>query len=76
MSGFDWVVPIILTVITAATPLVFAGIGELVTEKSGVLPETDKPSKTGCLQGLMWCRHQESNPGPDDYKSTALPAEL
>ncbi|WP_288903389.1 ABC transporter permease [uncultured Sneathiella sp.] len=37
MSGFDWVVPIILTVITAATPLVFAGIGELVTEKSGVL---------------------------------------
>lgn len=37
MSGFDWIVPVILTVITAATPLVFAGIGELVTEKSGVL---------------------------------------
>ncbi|MDF2366100.1 ABC transporter permease [Sneathiella sp.] len=37
MSGFDWMVPVILTVITAATPLVFAGIGELVTEKSGVL---------------------------------------
>jgi len=28
---------IALTVITAATPLVFAGIGELVTERSGVL---------------------------------------
>ena len=37
MSGFDWLVPVILTVISAATPLVFAGIGELVTEKSGVL---------------------------------------
>ncbi|MCF8466378.1 MAG: ABC transporter permease [Sneathiella sp.] len=37
MSGFDWITPVILTVITAATPLVFAGIGELITEKSGVL---------------------------------------
>ncbi len=37
MTGFDWLVPVILTVITAATPLIFAGIGELVTEKSGVL---------------------------------------
>ncbi len=37
MSDLSWVVPVILTVITAATPLVFAGIGELVTEKSGVL---------------------------------------
>ncbi len=24
----------------------------------------------------MWCRNQESNSGPDDYKSTALPSEL
>ena len=24
----------------------------------------------------IWCWHQESNPGPDDYKSTALPSEL
>ena len=31
------VIPIILTVITAATPLVFAALGELVVEKSGVL---------------------------------------
>ncbi|MZR31334.1 ABC transporter permease [Sneathiella litorea] len=37
MSGFDWLVPVFLTVITAATPLVFAALGELVTEKSGVL---------------------------------------
>lgn len=37
MNGFEWVVPVILTVITAATPLIFAGIGELITEKSGVL---------------------------------------
>ncbi|WP_169570231.1 ABC transporter permease [Sneathiella limimaris] len=35
--SYEWLVPVILTVITAATPLVFAGIGELITEKSGVL---------------------------------------
>ncbi|HZD24746.1 MAG TPA: ABC transporter permease, partial [Alphaproteobacteria bacterium] len=34
MSGLE---PVILTVITAATPLLFAATGELVTEKSGVL---------------------------------------
>ena len=30
------------------------------------------------LQALrfVWCRHQESNPGPTDYKSVALPTEL
>ncbi|MEH6402121.1 MAG: ABC transporter permease [Sneathiella sp.] len=37
MTGYEWIIPVVLTVITAATPLVFAGIGELVTEKSGVL---------------------------------------
>ena len=25
---------------------------------------------------MAWCRLQESNPRPDDYKSTALPTEL
>ncbi|KTD61013.1 hypothetical protein Lsha_1260 [Legionella shakespearei DSM 23087] len=25
---------------------------------------------------LRWCWHQESNPGPTDYKSVALPTEL
>jgi hypothetical protein len=25
---------------------------------------------------ILWCRHQESNPGPTDYKSVALPTEL
>ena len=25
---------------------------------------------------FRWCRHTDSNRGPDDYKSTALPAEL
>ena len=24
----------------------------------------------------LWCRNQESNPGPIDYKSIALPTEL
>ncbi|MBT3787539.1 MAG: ABC transporter permease, partial [Alphaproteobacteria bacterium] len=33
----DWIVPVVMTVITASTPLVFAALGELVTEKSGVL---------------------------------------
>ena len=25
---------------------------------------------------VEWCWHEDSNPGPDDYKSTALPTEL
>ena len=25
---------------------------------------------------MKWCRHEESNPGPTDYKSVALPTEL
>ncbi|RCK54263.1 ABC transporter permease [Thalassospira profundimaris] len=33
----DWIVPFILTVITASTPLLLAATGELITEKSGVL---------------------------------------
>ncbi|PKR56660.1 ABC transporter permease [Thalassospira lohafexi] len=33
----DWIVPLILTVITASTPLLLAATGELITEKSGVL---------------------------------------
>ena len=33
----DWLIPLILTVITASTPLLVASTGELITEKSGVL---------------------------------------
>ena len=34
---FTWVVPVILSVISASTPLLLAAAGELVAEKSGVL---------------------------------------
>ena len=37
MNGMEWLVPVIMTVITASTPLLFAATGELLTEKSGVL---------------------------------------
>jgi ABC-type uncharacterized transport system permease subunit len=33
----DWLVPALLMIITASTPLVFAAVGEVVVEKSGVL---------------------------------------
>ena len=33
----DWIVPALLTISTASTPLVFAAVGEIVVEKSGVL---------------------------------------
>ena len=33
----DFFIPAMLTIITAATPLLFASLGEMVTEKSGVL---------------------------------------
>ena len=35
-GGFDWV-PLLLSVISASTPLLLAATGELVTEKAGVL---------------------------------------
>ncbi|MDA1309683.1 MAG: ABC transporter permease, partial [Proteobacteria bacterium] len=37
MSGLEWLVPSLLTIVTAATPLVFAAVGEIVVEKAGVL---------------------------------------
>lgn len=37
ISGWDQLIPLILTVVTASTPLLFAAAGELVTERSGVL---------------------------------------
>ena len=37
MTGFDLIVPVVLSVISASTPLLLAATGELVTEKSGVL---------------------------------------
>ena len=41
---------------------------------SGRVTEKKKARhKTGFL---IWCRHQESNSGPTDYKSVALPTEL
>ena len=33
----DFIVLALLTIITASTPLVFAAIGEIVDEKSGVI---------------------------------------
>ncbi len=35
--SMEWLVPAMLTIITAATPLVFAAAGEVVVERSGVL---------------------------------------
>ena len=33
----DWLTPAILTIVTASTQLVFAAVGEVVVEKSGIL---------------------------------------
>lgn len=37
MDNLEIIIPVALTIITAATPLLFAALGELVVEKSGVL---------------------------------------
>ena len=39
MNGFEWFVPSLLTIVTAATPLVFAAVGEIVAiaPRSGVV---------------------------------------
>src|SRR5690606_32121897 len=42
-------------------------------------PENEKGPPFGEPKSLcLWCRHQESNPGPTDYKSVGLsmPADL
>ena len=46
--------------------------------KTGCLTAWLYPNKIGndVKQGLEWCPHTDSNRGPDDYKSTALPTEL
>ena len=33
----EWLTPAIMTIVTASTPLVFAAVGEVLVEKSGVL---------------------------------------
>lgn len=37
MDALVWITPVLLTVITASTPLLLAATGELVTERAGVL---------------------------------------
>ena len=44
-----------------------------VMAPTGILPILNGMERDGMS---MWCRLQESNPRPDDYKSTALPTEL
>ena len=35
--SIDYIVAVLITVVGASTPILFAGLGELITEKSGVL---------------------------------------
>ena len=35
--SIDYIIAVLITVVGASTPILFAGLGELVTEKSGVL---------------------------------------
>ena len=44
--------------------------------ESGQTQSTDEKSPNLAIGALNWCRHQESNSGPSDYKSAALPTEL
>ncbi len=37
MTVLDFLIPALLTIITAATPLLFAATGELIAYKAGVL---------------------------------------
>ena len=39
-----------------------------------ITTKAPQPNDYGAFR--MWCRHHESNAGPTDYKSVALPAEL
>lgn len=46
-------------------------------KKAGIDKVFTKPLNNKAIQEIeFWCWNQESNPGPTDYKSVALPAEL
>lgn len=57
----DILIAAILTIITAATPLLFAALGELVTEKSGVLNlGVEGMMIMGAIIGFVTMHHTES----------------
>ena len=39
-------------------------------------PKNKRPSVIFAKPLILWCPHTDSNRGPTDYKSVALPAEL
>ena len=39
-------------------------------------PKNERPSVIFAKPLILWCPHTDSNRGPTDYKSVALPAEL
>ncbi len=47
-----------------------------VCNKKAAKAATYRIHKRMILLISLWCWHQESNPGPTDYKSVALPTEL
>ena len=52
-------------------------INALVSADSPVIARSrNEKGPHRCGPFCVWCRHQESNSGPTDYKSVALPAEL
>lgn len=52
-------------------------LAEKMGEGLGKCPLLFGPVPTGALAFLVeWCRLQDSNPWPPDYKSGALPTEL
>jgi hypothetical protein len=79
------VLPFIEVTFTPNSTLKPVGIHKDSPESDGT-PKRKNPPEGGFFGGsrdfesflwnLEWCRHQESNPGPTDYKSVALPTEL
>ncbi len=58
MTGMGWFVPVILSMISASTPLLLAATGELVTEKSGVLNlGVEGMMLVGAIIGFAVTRH-------------------
>lgn len=61
MDTMDLLLPALLTIITAATPLLFAALGELITEKSGILNlGVEGMMVMGAIMGFVVVHHSGS----------------
>ena len=79
-GGEGWIVPLRAVALLRSSTSSRTACSARTTEAFASDLQSDPFGHSGTspqsLRCLNWCRHEESNPGPTDYKSVALPTEL